>query len=95
MPTETTYDPWTAPHVLQWGRPIHEALTHARAILAVHDLHVEVAISITPITHAEPEGDAPAPPSPTGNYCDCGGPMVQTGSCETCQWCGASSGGCG
>ena len=62
---------------------------------AVHDLHVEVAISITPITHAEPEGDAPAPPSPTGNYCDCGGPMVQTGSCETCQWCGESSGGCG
>jgi hypothetical protein len=33
---------------------------------------------------------------PTGNPCGkCGGLMVRTGTCETCQSCGESSGGCG
>ncbi len=32
----------------------------------------------------------------TGDFCRCGGPLAQTGSCKTCQWgCGYSSGGCG
>lgn len=34
-------------------------------------------------------------PLPSGNLCRCGGMMVRTGSCETCQTCGTSSGGCG
>lgn len=34
-------------------------------------------------------------PLPSGNLCKCGGMMVRTGSCETCQSCAASSGGCG
>jgi hypothetical protein len=35
-------------------------------------------------------------PSLSGNACPrCGGVMVRTGSCETCQSCGESSGGCG
>ncbi len=34
-------------------------------------------------------------PLPSGNLCRCGGMMVRTGSCETCQCCGNSSGGCG
>lgn len=34
--------------------------------------------------------------APSGNACPrCGGLMVRTGSCETCQACGESSGGCG
>lgn len=34
-------------------------------------------------------------PLPSGNLCKCGGMMVRTGTCETCQSCGTSSGGCG
>ncbi len=35
------------------------------------------------------------PPMSSGNSChDCGGIMVQTGTCETCTGCG-STGGCG
>lgn len=34
-------------------------------------------------------------PLPSGNLCRCGGMMVRTGSCETCNMCGTSSGGCG
>lgn len=30
-----------------------------------------------------------------GEMCKCGGMMIQTGSCKTCQSCGTSSGGCG
>jgi hypothetical protein len=33
--------------------------------------------------------------SPTGEFCsECGGMMVRTGTCMTCQLCGTSSGGC-
>lgn len=39
---------------------------------------------------------APASPVPTGDACTrCGGLMVRTGMCMTCQSCGESSGGCG
>lgn len=34
-------------------------------------------------------------PLPSGNLCKCGGMLVRTGSCETCQSCATSSGGCG
>lgn len=35
-------------------------------------------------------------PTWIGEMCSkCGGMMVQTGSCKTCQSCGQSSGGCG
>lgn len=34
-------------------------------------------------------------PQASGNMCKCGGMMVRTGTCETCQSCGESSGGCG
>lgn len=34
-------------------------------------------------------------PLPSGNLCKCGGMMTRTGTCETCQSCGESSGGCG
>lgn len=38
----------------------------------------------------------PPPGDPTGDFCKCGGPLIQTGSCKTCSWgCGYSSGGCG
>lgn len=32
---------------------------------------------------------------PTGETCQCGGLLVQTGTCKTCLDCGTSSGGCG
>lgn len=39
---------------------------------------------------------APAAPEQTGEGCKrCGGLMVRTGTCMTCQGCGESSGGCG
>ena len=35
-------------------------------------------------------------PLPSGDLCSrCGGMMVRTGTCLTCQSCGESSGGCG
>lgn len=34
-------------------------------------------------------------PVPTGDVCRCGGMLVRTGTCYTCQGCGDSSGGCG
>jgi hypothetical protein len=44
------------------------------------------------------EANTPVPPprgyNPTGMLCECGGIMVQTGSCSTCSTCGESSGGC-
>jgi hypothetical protein len=39
----------------------------------------------------------PPPPAsaPSGNACkDCGGPLVQSGTCETCHNCGSTT-GCG
>lgn len=31
----------------------------------------------------------------SGNFCtECGGLLVRTGTCETCQDCGGSTGGC-
>lgn len=35
-----------------------------------------------------------AVPTPTGELCKCGGLLVRTGTCMTCQSCGGSSGGC-
>lgn len=35
-----------------------------------------------------------AAPASTGEVCKCGGLMVRTGTCLTCQSCGESSGGC-
>lgn len=52
-------------------------------------------------TSGVPAGVAPpAKPRPvataTGDLCPkCGGLMVRTGTCQTCQGCGDSSGGCG
>lgn len=34
-------------------------------------------------------------PLPSGNLCKCGGMLIRTGTCETCQSCGGSTGGCG
>jgi hypothetical protein len=45
-----------------------------------------------------PAAPVVAPPpatSPTGELCRCGGWLVQTGRCLTCQACGQQSGGCG
>ena len=49
-------------------------------------------------TEAAAPGAVHAAPvlTPTGDLCKrCGGFMVRTGSCMTCQACGDSSGGCG
>ena len=38
----------------------------------------------------------PVPTSQSENLCrQCGGFLVRTGTCETCQSCGSSTGGCG
>ena len=42
----------------------------------------------------EPQKQAAPVPTSSGNYCICGGLMVRTGTCETCQSCGSTSGGC-
>lgn len=44
---------------------------------------------------AVPTAAVPTAAVPSGNLCRCGGLMVRTGTCETCAWCGTSSGGCG
>ena len=45
---------------------------------------------------ATPVRPAALLPQQTGNACGrCGGLMVRTGTCETCQQCAHSSGGCG
>lgn len=41
-----------------------------------------------------PRSFPPKIPSPTGEFCKCGGPLVRTGTCLTCQLCGWSK-GCG
>lgn len=49
-----------------------------------------------PAAPAAPAASPPAPvPRPTGDVCTtCGGMLVQTGKCRTCQSCGSSDGGC-
>lgn len=52
---------------------------------------------INPIPRESKEITTSAPTTPTnsGNVCrECGGEMIRTGSCETCQNCGTTSGGC-
>ncbi len=57
--------------------------------------HEELRIWFTH-TPGLPNIAARNPPPSSGNDCKrCGGPMVRTGTCETCNLCGESSAGCG
>lgn len=54
-------------------------------------------VPVNPVRPAPPQVQT-APPvrTATGDLCPrCGGLMVRTGTCSTCQSCGDSSGGCG
>lgn len=53
-------------------------------------------VPVNPVRPAAAPPAAPKVKTATGDLCaTCGGLMVRTGTCLTCQGCGNSSGGCG
>lgn len=70
----------SAPSVFRVG-PAHTSLSEAKV-----PAHLTGS---TPVNRP-----AQQMPSPTGEFCECGGVMTRSGTCLTCQDCGSSSGGC-
>jgi hypothetical protein len=83
-------------HILQYAEQ-HKAETVEMPVSSLRLIAVRL-YELGDQMEMDPEVQAPttqAIAQPTGDVCQtCGGMLVQTGKCRTCQSCGTSDGGC-